>query len=138
MEERADAQARHCQRDQDAQAELQAAIKQMTSANAQLSKHLAEEEKSKKELQKASSELQAKLAAVQEERVALGQQLQLEREVHQKELHSMKAMMEGSSTKKDRDVQEMLKLCRHERDEIQALLSEVKVRSTPRSPVLNS
>lgn len=105
----------------------------MTSANAQLSKHLAEEEKSKKELQKASSELQAKLAAVQEERVALGQQLQLEREVHQKELHSMKAMMEDSSTKKDRDVQEMLKLCRHERDEVQALLSEVKVRSTPRS-----
>lgn len=107
----------------------------MTSANAQLSKHLAEEEKSKKELQKAASELQAKLAAVQEERVALGQQLQLEREVHQKELHSVKAMMEDSSTKKDRDVQEMLKLCRHERDEVQALLSEVKVRSTPRGPV---
>lgn len=108
----------------------------MTSANAQLSKHLAEEEKSKKELQKASSELQAKLAAAQEERVALGQQLQLQREVHQKELHSVKAMMEDSSTKKDRDVQETLKLCRHERDEAQALLSEVKVRSSPRSPVL--
>lgn len=109
----------------------------MTSANAQLSKHLAEEEKSKKELQKASSELQAKLAAVQEERVALGQQLQLEREVHQKELHSMKAMMEDSSTKKDRDLQERLKLCRHERDEVRALLSEVKVRSTPLGPVLH-
>lgn len=99
----------------------------MTSANAQLSQQLVEEERSKKELQKASSELQAKLTAVQQERAALGQQLQLEREVHQKELHNMKAMMEDGRTKKDREVQEMLKLYRQERDEIQAHLSEVKV-----------
>lgn len=99
----------------------------MTSTNAQLSQQLAEEERSKKELQRGTSELQAKLTAVQDECAALGQQLQLQREVHQKELHNMKAMMEDSRTKKDREVQEMLKLCRQERDEIQAHLSEVKV-----------
>ncbi|XP_044024462.1 centrosomal protein of 128 kDa-like isoform X3 [Siniperca chuatsi] len=126
LEERADTQARRCQRDQDTQAELQTTLKQMTSAHAQLVQRLAEEESSKKELQKGALELQAKLTAVQEERAALGQQLQLEREVHQKELDNMKAMIEDSRIKKDRDMQDMLKLCRQERDEIQAYLKEVK------------
>ncbi|KAL7387757.1 hypothetical protein ABVT39_000460 [Epinephelus coioides] len=126
LEEQADSRARRCQRDQDTQAELQAALKQMTSAHAQLVQQLAEEESSKKKLQKGSMELQAKLTAVQEERAALGQQLQLEREVHQKELDNTKAMMEESRTKKYREVQDMLKLCREERDELQAHLKEVK------------
>ncbi|XP_049913692.1 centrosomal protein of 128 kDa isoform X2 [Epinephelus moara] len=126
LEEQADSRARRCQRDQDTQAELQAALKQMTSAHAQLVQQLAEEESSKKKLQKGSMELQAKLTAVQDERAALGQQLQLEREVHQKELDNTKAMMEESRTKKYREVQDMLKLCREERDELQAHLKEVK------------
>ncbi|XP_070705509.1 centrosomal protein of 128 kDa [Pempheris klunzingeri] len=126
LEERADTQARRCQRDQDTQAELQAAIKQMTSVHAQLAQRLAEGESSKKELQRDASELQAKLTAVQEERAALGRQLQLEREVHQKELDNMKAMMEDHRTKKDREVHDMLNLCHQERDEIQAHLKEVK------------
>ncbi|XP_076613185.1 centrosomal protein of 128 kDa [Chaetodon auriga] len=126
LEEQADIQGRRCQRDQDTQAELQTALKQMTSAHAQLALRLAEEENSKKELQKGTSELQAKLTAVHEERAALRQQLQLEREVHQKELHNTKTMMEDSRTKKDREVQDMLKLCRQERDEIEAHLKEVK------------
>uniref|UniRef100_A0A8C2X4D8 Centrosomal protein 128 n=1 Tax=Cyclopterus lumpus TaxID=8103 RepID=A0A8C2X4D8_CYCLU len=100
LEEQADTQARRCQRDQDTQAELQAALKQRTSAHAQLIQRLAEEENSKQKLQKGSLELQAKLTAVQEERAALGQQLQLERAVHQTELDSNKAMMEDSRTKK--------------------------------------
>ncbi|TDH00172.1 hypothetical protein EPR50_G00185740 [Perca flavescens] len=126
LEERADTQARRCQRDQDTQAELQAALKQMTSAHAQLVQQLAEEQSSKKELQKSCVELQAKLTAAREERAALGQQLQLQREVHQKELDNTKAMMEGSGTKKYREVHDMLKLCRQERDDIQAHLTEVK------------
>lgn len=127
LEERADTQARRCQRDQDTQAELQTALKQMTSAHTQLAQRLGEEESSKKELKKGALELQAKLTAVQEERAALGQQLQLEREVHQKELDNMNAMMEKSRTKKDREVHDMLKLCHQEQDEIQAHLKEVKV-----------
>ncbi|XP_040921070.1 centrosomal protein of 128 kDa [Toxotes jaculatrix] len=126
LEKQADTQARRCQRDQDAQAELQASLKQMTSAHAQLAQRLAEEESFRKEAQKGASELQATLTVAQEERAALGQQLQLEREVHQKELDNMKAMMEDSRIKKDREVQDMLKLCRQERDEIQSHLKEVE------------
>ncbi|XP_074540992.1 centrosomal protein of 128 kDa isoform X2 [Halichoeres trimaculatus] len=129
LEERADTQTRRCQKDQDSQAELQASLKQMTSAHAQLAQRLAEGESSKKELQKKASELQAKLTAAQEERAALGQQLQLEREVHQKELDNLKAMIEDSRTKKDREVQEVLKLCRQERDEMQAHLKEADAAS---------
>nr|XP_029133077.1 centrosomal protein of 128 kDa isoform X3 [Labrus bergylta] len=132
LEERADTQARRCQRDQDAHAELQAALKQMTSAHAQLAQRLAEGESVKKELQKSALELQAKLKAIQEERAALGQQLHLERDVHQKELDSVKKMMEDSRMKKDREVQDLLKLCHQEREEMQAHLDEVKVRSGER------
>ena len=120
LEERADTESRRRQRDQDTQAELQAALKQMTSAHAQLAQRLAEEESSKKELQ-------AKLTAAQEEWATLGQQLQLEREVHQKELHNIKEMMEDSRMKKGWEVQDMLKLCQQEREELQAHIKEVKV-----------
>ncbi|XP_047244009.1 centrosomal protein of 128 kDa-like isoform X4 [Girardinichthys multiradiatus] len=128
LEEQADSQARRLQRDQGAQAELQAALKQMTTSHAQLSQRLAEEESTRKEFQKSSLELQAKLTLLQEERSALSQQLQLEREVHQKELENMKAIIKDDKTKKDREVHEMLKLCRQEKDEIKAQLREVKVR----------
>ncbi len=133
LEERADTQACRRQRDQDAQAKLEATVKQMTSANAQLAQRLAEEESSKKELQKGTTELQAKLTAAQEESGALVQQLQLEREVHQKELHNLKVMLEDGLTKKDREVQDMIKLCQQERDEIQTHLKEVQV-----SPFINT
>lgn len=127
LEEKAHSLARRCQRDQDTQAELQASMKQMTSAHSRLVQLLAEEESSKKALQKGLLELQAKLTAVQEERAALGQQLQLEREVHQTELDNTRAMMEDTRTKKYREVQDNLTLCRQEREEIQAHLEEVKV-----------
>ncbi|KAK5880399.1 hypothetical protein CesoFtcFv8_023431 [Champsocephalus esox] len=126
LEEKAHSLARRCQRDQDTQAELQASMKQMSSAHSRLVQLLAEEESSKKALQKGLLELQAKLTAVQEERAALGQQLQLEREVHQTELDNTRAMMEDTRTKKYREVQDNLTLCRQEREEIQAHLEEVK------------
>lgn len=118
LEERASTQARRCQRDRETQDELQAALKLMTAARGQLAQRLAEEESSRKELQKGSAELQAKLTATQQERAALGQQLQLEREVHQKEVDNMKAMMEDNKMKKDREVKDKLKLCSREHDEM--------------------
>lgn len=124
LEEQAEVQARRCQRDQATQAELQTALKQMSSANAQLAQRLAEEECSRKDLQKATADLQAKLTVMQEEQATMGQQLQLEREVHQKEVDNMKAMMDDGKIKKDRERQDMLKLCRNE---TAALLKEVKV-----------
>ncbi|KAM4521513.1 centrosomal protein of 128 kDa isoform 1-T1 [Odontesthes bonariensis] len=125
LQEQAETQARRCLRDQDAQAELQAALKQTTTAHAQLSQRLAEEESARKELQRGASELKAKVTALQEERASLGRQLQLEREVHRKELDGLKATVEDSRMRKDREVQEMLKLCRQDRDEIQGQLREV-------------
>ncbi|XP_063757436.1 centrosomal protein of 128 kDa isoform X3 [Eleginops maclovinus] len=126
LEEKADSQARRCQRDQDTQAELQTSLKQITSAHSRLVQRLAEEESSKNDLQRGFLEVQAKLTVVQEERAALGQQLQLEREVHRTELDNTRAMMEDSRTKKCREVQDKLTLCHHEREEIQAHLEEVK------------
>ncbi|XP_077950143.1 centrosomal protein of 128 kDa isoform X2 [Gasterosteus aculeatus] len=119
LEEQAEIQARQCQRDQ-------AALKQMTSAHAHLTQRLAEEESSKHSLQKGSAELQARLQAAQEERAALGQQLQLERAAHQAELENTRAVTHNSRTRKDWEAQDMLKLCQRERDEIKAQLEEVK------------
>ncbi|XP_075904452.1 centrosomal protein of 128 kDa isoform X2 [Nelusetta ayraudi] len=129
LEERANSHNRQRHRDQDAQAELQAALRKMTSSSDELSKQLAEAERSHRELQKGSAEMQAKLAVAREEKAALGQQLQLEREVHQKEVLSLKAAVEDGRTKKEREVQETLKLCRRERDEIHAHLSEADAAS---------
>ncbi|XP_035764563.1 centrosomal protein of 128 kDa [Neolamprologus brichardi] len=126
VQEQADTQARRFQRDQDAHAELQAALKQMTAAHAQLAQRSSEEENCRKELQKSTSELQAKLTALQEERTVLSKQLQLEREVHQKELGGLKATMEDSNAKKAREVQDMLQVCCQERDETRAQMRELK------------
>lgn len=114
LKEQIDAQVQSIQREQRMQAELQTALVHMKLANAQLSQQLAEEEKHEKDLQKSSSELQAKLTAVQEEHAALVRQLQLERDVHQKELKSLNCT---------------LKLCQQEREEIQAQVHKLKVTS---------
>ncbi|XP_072300874.1 centrosomal protein of 128 kDa-like [Eucyclogobius newberryi] len=126
LEERVDSQARRRQKDDDQQAELQNALKQVTSSHARLVQRLAEEESLRKQLQKSNSELQAKLTTVQVDRAALGQQLQLQREVHQKELDNIKVALEDGKSKKERDLQDMLKLFTLERDEMQKHLKEVK------------
>ncbi|XP_056284931.1 centrosomal protein of 128 kDa-like [Pseudoliparis swirei] len=122
LEDRADAQARRCQTDQDAQAELRAALRQATSAHALLLQRSAEEERAKGKLLKAAAELQAQLAAAQEERAALGQQLQLERIVHQSELDSTRDRRTDTCC----DLQERLALCQQERDDVMAHLEELK------------
>ncbi|PWA27896.1 hypothetical protein CCH79_00000216 [Gambusia affinis] len=126
LEEQAEVQARLLQRDQEAKAELHTTLKQMTAAHAQLSLRLAEEENARKDMQRATAELQSKLTLLQEERATLSQQLQLEREVHQKELNNMAATVKDERTRKDREVQEMLRLCRQENNELSTHLREVK------------
>lgn len=120
LKEQMDAQVQSFQREQNTQAELQAALMRMKSANTQLSQQLASEEGHRKDLQKSSTELQAKLTAVQEEHAALVQQLQLERDVHQKELKSIKCT---------------LRLCQQERDSTQAHVSKLKVASLIHGPL---
>ncbi|KAJ3606593.1 hypothetical protein NHX12_026114, partial [Muraenolepis orangiensis] len=132
LEEQADAQARNSRREQETHASLQASLKEeAASARAQLDRltqRLAAEESSGRDLQR---DLRAKLSEAQDERSALGQQLQLEREVHRKELESLRAVAMvvdgGGRSRKEREVQEALRLCREERDEMQARLTEVKV-----------
>uniref|UniRef100_A0A8C6U802 Centrosomal protein 128 n=1 Tax=Neogobius melanostomus TaxID=47308 RepID=A0A8C6U802_9GOBI len=126
LEERADSQARRRQKDEDQHVELQQTVKQVTVSHAQLVQRLAEEEGLRKELHKSHSELQARLTAVQEERAALGQQLQLQREVHRNELDNIKAALEDGKSKKERDLQDMLKIFTQERDELQEHLKDVK------------
>ncbi|CAL8314041.1 unnamed protein product [Lota lota] len=137
LEEQTGAQARRSQRDQEAHASLQASLKEeaaslkedAASARAQLTQltqRLTAEERSGRELQR---DLQAKLGAAQEELASLGQQLQLEREVHRKELESLRAVADagdGGRSRKEWEVHEVLRLCRGERDELQARLTEVK------------
>ncbi|CAL8393177.1 unnamed protein product, partial [Gadus morhua 'NCC'] len=133
LEEQADAQARRSQRDQEAHASLQAALKEEAASAraqlAQLTQRLTAEERSGRELQR---DLQARLLAAQEEAASLGGQLRLEREVHRKELESLRAVADGGGggggrSRKEREAQEALRLCVGERDELQARLTEVKV-----------
>ncbi|KAJ0027048.1 hypothetical protein NQD34_018048 [Periophthalmus magnuspinnatus] len=126
LEERMESQVRRQQKDEEQHTELQNTVKQVTSSHAQLVQRLSEEESLRKELQKSHSELRDKLMSVQEERAALGKQLQLQREVHQKELDNMKAALEEGKSKKERDLQDMLRLFTQERDELQRHLKEVK------------
>lgn len=123
LKEEIDAQAQNSQRGQNTQAELQTALMQVKSANTRLSQQLASEEKHKKDLQKGSFELQAKLTTVQEEHAAMVLQLQLERDVHQKELKSISCT---------------LQLCQQERDEIQEQVHKLEVTSFINLPLLVS
>ncbi|KAK0132895.1 Centrosomal protein [Merluccius polli] len=131
LEEQAGAQARRSQQDQETHASLRAALKEEAASAhaqlAQLTQRLTAEERSGRDLQR---DLRAQLSAAQDERAALGQQLQLEREVHQKELESLRAAVAaaggGGRSRKEREVQETLRLCREEREEMQARITEVK------------
>ncbi|XP_061843028.1 centrosomal protein of 128 kDa-like isoform X2 [Nerophis lumbriciformis] len=127
--EKVDVQTRLCQREQKKQAELQITLNQIAPAHAQLAQRLAEEEASKKGFQKVALEWQAKLAVAQEERDALRQQLQLEREVHQKEVDHLKAVIEEGRTK-NKDMQDIVRVCRQDREEIQAQLNNFKAGAT--------
>ncbi|XP_038824470.1 centrosomal protein of 128 kDa-like isoform X1 [Salvelinus namaycush] len=126
LEERAEAVARRSQRDQEELHSLQAAMKELTSARAQLTTRLAEEAAFRTELQRSGAEGAARLAAAQEQRASLGQQLELEREVHQSELASLRATVQNGRAKQDRDIQETLRLCMKERNEMEHHLKEIK------------
>ncbi|XP_029487501.1 centrosomal protein of 128 kDa isoform X2 [Oncorhynchus nerka] len=126
LEERAEAVARRSQRDQEELHSLQTAMKELTSARAQLTTRLAEEAALRTELQRSGAEGAVRLAAAQELRASLGQQLELEREVHQRELASLRATVQNGRTKQDRDIQETLRLCMKERNEMEHHLKEIK------------
>uniref|UniRef100_A0A672IYP6 Centrosomal protein 128 n=1 Tax=Salarias fasciatus TaxID=181472 RepID=A0A672IYP6_SALFA len=110
LEEEAEAQTRRCQRDRDAQAELQASLKQLKASHTQLAQRLAEEERSRKELLRDAGELKARLRELQEERDGLSKQLQLQRDGHRRELDNLRASAEEARARREREAQEALRL----------------------------
>lgn len=100
--------------------DLQGSVKNLSAARADLTARLAEVESSKKDLEKQFS-------AAQEESSSFGRQLELERQVHQKELSQLQTTQQECKTKQDRDVHDMLRLYRREREELEALVRDLKV-----------
>uniref|UniRef100_A0A8C1V3X2 Centrosomal protein of 128 kDa n=1 Tax=Cyprinus carpio TaxID=7962 RepID=A0A8C1V3X2_CYPCA len=99
--------------------DLQASVKNLSAARADLAARLAEMESSKKDLEK-------QLAMAQEESSSFGRQLELERQVHQKELSHLRMTQQEGKAQQDRDVHDMLRLYQREREELEALIRDLK------------
>uniref|UniRef100_A0A8C2CLN6 Centrosomal protein of 128 kDa n=1 Tax=Cyprinus carpio TaxID=7962 RepID=A0A8C2CLN6_CYPCA len=101
--------------------DLQASVKNLSAARADLAARLAEMESSKKDLEK-------QLAMAQEESSSFGRQLELERQVHQKELSHLRMTQQEGKAQQDRDVHDMLRLYQREREELEALIRDLKLK----------
>ncbi|XP_059369255.1 centrosomal protein of 128 kDa-like isoform X2 [Carassius carassius] len=98
---------------------LQGSVKNLSAERADLAARLAEVESSKKDLEK-------QLAMAQEESSSFGRQLELERQVHQKELSHLRMTLQEGKAQQDRDVHDMLRLYQREREELEALVRDLK------------
>ncbi|XP_073788149.1 centrosomal protein of 128 kDa isoform X3 [Danio rerio] len=115
LQERVDLLEQRREVDQRSMLDLQSLHKNLTAAKADLVTRLAEVESSKKDLE-------IQLAAAQEESSSFGRQLELERLVHQKELSHLQ---EGKA-EQDRDVHNKLISYQREREELEALVKDLK------------
>uniref|UniRef100_A0A8C9V9D7 Centrosomal protein 128 n=1 Tax=Scleropages formosus TaxID=113540 RepID=A0A8C9V9D7_SCLFO len=112
LEARADALV-HChEEDQVALLELQGTVKELSTARAGLATRLAEEERAGRQ----------RLEEAQRECISLGQQLQLARELHEKELSSMRAGLQESKARHEENTQ----LYQQEKEELEAQLEDLK------------
>ncbi|XP_052441821.1 centrosomal protein of 128 kDa isoform X3 [Carassius gibelio] len=110
----------HCkEEEQRSLLDLQGSVKNLSAARADLAARLAEVESSKKDLEK-------QLAMAQEESSSFGRQLELERQVHQKELSHLRMTQQEGKAQQDRDVHDMLRLYQREREELEALVRDLK------------
>lgn len=100
--------------------ELQASVKSLNSECTNLNSHLAKAECFRRKLEK-------KISLVQEEKASLGQQLQQEREVHQRELDHLRMPWQHCKSKQNLKVQKTLRLNHREREELKALVKDLKV-----------
>ncbi|KAG7461196.1 hypothetical protein MATL_G00207450 [Megalops atlanticus] len=119
LEARAEELERGRERDREALLELRAAARDLGAARAELAARLEEEEGARKEAE-------GRLEAALEDALSQGQQLKLERELHQSELASLQGALRDGRAKQERAAQEALRLCQQEREELQAHLREVK------------
>ncbi len=99
---------------------LQGSMKNLNAARADLAARLTEMESFKKDLEK-------QLAVAQDESSSFGRQLELERQVHQKELSRLRMTQQEGKAQQDRDVQDTLRLYQREREELEALVRDLKV-----------
>ncbi|XP_056620706.1 centrosomal protein of 128 kDa isoform X2 [Triplophysa dalaica] len=99
--------------------DLQGSVKNLSVARADLTTKLAEAESSRKELEKQH-------AAAQDEISSLGRQLEREKEVHQKELKHVRTTHREDIAKQDKDIHDMLRLYQREREELEALVRDLR------------
>ncbi|KAG9347262.1 hypothetical protein JZ751_004829 [Albula glossodonta] len=119
METRAEELERERQRDRALLLELRGEVRNLSTARAELASRLSQEEEARREAQR-------RLEEVAEEARVQGQQLRLERELHQSELDSLRGVLQDGRARQDRDLQETVKLCQLERDELQARLTQLQ------------
>ncbi|XP_051510658.1 centrosomal protein of 128 kDa-like isoform X2 [Myxocyprinus asiaticus] len=119
LQERWELQEQRRDKEQRSLLDLQASVKNLSATRADLTAKLAEAESSRKELEK-------RLALALEESSSFGRQLELEREVHQKELSHLRTAQQEGKAKKDRDVHDTLRLYKREREELEALVKDLK------------
>lgn len=120
LKERVELQERRREEEQRSLLDLQGSVKNLSTARADLTARLAEVDSSKRDLEK-------QLTAAQEESSSFGRQLELERQVHQKELSHLRTTQQECKAKQDRDVHDMLRLYQREREELEALVRDLKV-----------
>ncbi len=121
LQKRVEFQEHRKEEEQRSLLDLQGSVKNLSAARADLAARLAEMESSKKDLEK-------QLAVTQDESSSFGRQLELERQVHQKELSHLRMTQQEGKAQQDRDVQDMLRLYQREREELEALVRDLKVR----------
>ncbi|KAL0163868.1 hypothetical protein M9458_039621, partial [Cirrhinus mrigala] len=119
LQKRVELQEQRKEEEQRTLLDLQGAVKNLSAARADLVARMAEMENSKRDLEK-------QLAAAQEESTSFARQLELERQVHQKELSHLQTTQQEGKAQQERDVHDMLRLYQREREELEALVRDLK------------
>lgn len=120
LQKRVELQEQRKEEEQRTLLDLQGAVKNLSAARADLAARMAEVENSKRDLEK-------QLAAAQEESSSFARQLELERQVHQKEMSYLRTTQQEGKAQQERDVHDMLRLYQREREELEAVVRDLKV-----------
>lgn len=115
------------EKDQERLLEMQADIKNLSAIRVELTNRIAEEEKVKKELHKSLSDFQKQQDSKHEEMTSANRQLKMEREVHQQELADLRSELQNVKIKHERNIQELMKLLKQEKDDADAQIRMLKV-----------
>ncbi|XP_050994466.1 centrosomal protein of 128 kDa isoform X2 [Labeo rohita] len=119
LQKRVELQEQRKEEEQRTLLDLQGAVKNLSAARADLAARMAEVENSKRDLEK-------QLAAAQEESSSFARQLELERQVHQKEMSYLRTTQQEGKAQQERDVHDMLRLYQREREELEAVVRDLK------------